>query len=176
MDPLTAAMAAEVFRGVQAGIGWLIAKRGGDTKSALAILTQYQNARDKDIFGEDISHILTMTASGVAFLTARGMEVDKALALIDRAKREDRDLTDDEVATFFAETDAVAERVEDALADLENEEAGGDGESDSGAVTEDDSSDAADTGEDDSGNGGDDEQPDENPPPDDPPETDPPVA
>ena len=80
---------------------------------------------------------MEIVALGIGSIAGTFVIIFGGKALIDQAKREDRDLTDEEVEGFFAETDAVAERVEDALVDLENEEAGGG--SDSGAVTEDDS-------------------------------------
>lgn len=155
MDPITAGIALEFLKVARMGLAWITARRGGSSSDALAIVQQWQNARDKDIFGDDISDVISMTASAMAFLSVRNIEVGKALAIIDAAQAADRDLTDDEVQSFFAETDKVADRVEDALVDLENEDAATGSES--GAATADDSSQGDDTG----GDSGDaDEQPD----------------
>ena len=151
MDPITAGIALEFLKVARLGLGWITARRGGSSSDALAIVQQYQNARDKDIFGDDISDVLGMTAAAMAFLSVRKIEVGKALALIDAAEAADRDLTDDEVLSFFAETDEIADRVEDAIEDLENEEAAVVDSNDGGAATEDDSSQDDDTGGDSGG-------------------------
>jgi hypothetical protein len=125
MDPL---IAIELIRGVKAGLAWLMATRGGSPADAMAIVQQWQGARDKSIFGDDINDVLSMTASGVTFLQKRGVVVEEAVNVIAAAEAEGRDLTDEEVLAFFAATDEVAERVDDAIADLEAEEAADDGE------------------------------------------------
>lgn len=130
MDPTLIPIALEIVKGVKAGIAWLVAQKGGDTASALAIIEQWQTARDKDIFGEDIRDVLSMTASGLAWLTSRKMTNADVIALLEAADAEDRDLTDEEVLSFFDDTDEIAERVDDAIAELEAEEAaeaGGEG-------------------------------------------------
>ena len=134
MDPL---IAIELIRGVKAGLAWIVNMRGGNRDDAMAVIRQWQGARDKSIFGEDINDILAMTASGMNFLAARGVVVEEAVAVLETAEAEGRDLTDEEVLAFFAGTDEVAERVDDAIAELEAEEAGetgepGDGESGEG--------------------------------------------
>ncbi len=137
LDPL---IAIELIRGIKAGLGWLVATRGGSPADAMAIVRQWQGARDKSIFGEDINDILAMTASGVSFLTARGIVVEEAINVIAAAEAEGRDLTDDEVLAFFATTDEVAEDVDDAIAELEAEEAAesGDGSEPGGDDSADD--------------------------------------
>ena len=173
MDPITAGLALEFLKVARLGLGWIAARRGGNQSGALAIVQQYQNARNKDIFGEDISDALGMTAAAMAFLSVRNIEVAKALALIQAAEAEDRDLTDAEVLSFFAATDEVADRVEDALQDLENEEAVT--SSESGAATADDSSPGVDTGGDSGGGAEPDDSGEQPDPPDAGEQPDPPV-
>ena len=159
MDPLTAGIVLEVLRGVRAGMAWFVSKRGGNNAGAMAAIRQWGASRDKSLFGDDINDALGLASSGLAFLTARGMIVDEVMALLDRAAAEDRDVSDDEVLSFFRDTQAIADRVEDKLADLENEEAGGETSSETGADTVDDNSPGADTSDSD----------DDNPDPENPP-------
>ena len=138
MDPTMIPIALEIVKGVKAGIAWLVAQRGGSNADALAIIEQWQGARDKSIFGEDISDILSMTASGLSWLTSRKMTNADVVALLEAADAEGRDLTDEEVLSFFDDTDEIAERVDDAIAELEAEEAaeGGEGEGEEGGEGE----------------------------------------
>lgn len=140
MDPL---IAIELIRGVKAGLAWLVNMRGGNRDDAMAIVRQWQGSRDKSIFGEDINDILAMTASGMNFLAARGVVVEEAVAVLEAAEAEGRDLTDEEVLAFFADTDEVAERVDDAIAELEAEEAAEAGEGGEGGEAPEDDTPAA---------------------------------
>jgi len=152
--PLTRDLAFSTFQCIQAGLAWLVWQRGGNTEAALAIVTQYQNARDKDIFDVTIADTVAMISHGIATLSARGLNVADALALLEKAEKTDDDELAGEVWSFFDEPDEPAP---DEAAQLENAQAGG--ASESGSATVDDSLQGGATGENDAKPPGDSVQP-----------------
>lgn len=89
---------------VRAALTWHAARQNGDRQAALAALS----ATDLGAFGldDDTRELLELSRAGLAYLSKRGLAVEQAVALIERADAEGRDVTSDEVRAQLAVTHA----------------------------------------------------------------------
>ena len=124
---MDAAIIVEVLRGLRAAITWFVAQRGGDQESALSVIRTYMEQPSN--FRGDVDEIVKYGAAALSFVTSRGIVIQDAVELLDRAESEDRDLTDEEVQAFMGGTGEVRDRVEEKLQSLEGSDGAGGGSS-----------------------------------------------
>lgn len=88
-------LVAGILTTVRAVLGWLTAKQNGDRSAALAAL----QAADLRQFGfdNDTLEAVLLGRAALTYLTQRGVIVDEAIALIEAAEAEGRDVTTEEV-------------------------------------------------------------------------------
>lgn len=84
-----------ILTGVRAVLSWLTARQAGNRAGALDIL----RAVDLSPFGldDDALELVNYARAGLAYLTQRGVIIDEAIALIELAESEGRDITPEEV-------------------------------------------------------------------------------
>lgn len=93
--------------------------RGGNNVGIVDAAKQLANTGHMPGFPPKARGPLMIIASTLETYGERDMNVDEAISLIETAAREGRDLTNEEIDTYMAGTDAIADRVEDKLSAIE---------------------------------------------------------